>query len=66
MTDDLKKLSKSKMGAAAIGSAAIAAALIFAGRHSMRKLDDFRSTRLPKGKRYESEPLDEDEEDYGA
>ncbi len=66
MSDKPKKFSKTALGAAAVGSAAIAAALIFAGRHQMRKMDDFRSSGPRKGQRYESEPLDEDEEDYGA
>jgi len=66
MTEEKKKLSKATLGAAAVGSAAIAAALIYAGRHHIKKLDDFRAAKPRKGQRYEFEPLDDDEEDYGV
>lgn len=68
---DEKKGGKWSTGAkvgAAVGSAAVAAALIYAGRHQMRKADDFRSVKPPS--RYENEPdidgLDEEaDQDVG-
>lgn len=52
-----------KVGAA-VGSAALAAALIYAGRHKMRKLDEFDTVKPKPGTRYENEPVDgSDEED---
>lgn len=57
-----KKSGKWTTGAkvgAAVGSAAVAAALMYAGRHKMRKLDEFKSAK-PKT-RYENEPEDEDD-----
>ncbi len=50
-----------KVGAA-VGSAAVAAALIYAGRHKMRKLDEFNADKPKPGTRYENEPVDDDEE----
>ncbi|MEW4468197.1 hypothetical protein AB1K62_10230 [Parasphingorhabdus sp. JC815] len=47
-----------KVGAA-VGSAAIAAALIYAGRHKMRKLDEFKTPKPKAGIRYENEPVDD-------
>lgn len=57
-----EKSSKWSTGAkvgAAVGSAAIAAALIYAGRHKMRKLDEFKSDKPKPGTRYENEPDDD-------
>lgn len=57
-----KKSGKWSTGAkvgAAVGSAAVAAALLYAGRHKMRKIDQQKSAD-PKT-RYENEPDDEDE-----
>ena len=54
-----------KVGAA-VGSAAVAAALIYAGRHKMKKLDDFESSKPKAGVRYENEPDLEDEDDLTA
>ncbi len=50
--------TSTKVGAA-IGSAAVAAALIYAGRHKMRQMDDFKSAKSDI--KYENEPEDEDE-----
>ncbi len=65
--DDAKeKKSKWSTGAkvgAAVGSAAVAAALIYAGRHKMRKLDEFKASEPKPGTRYENEPVDGPEED---
>lgn len=44
-----------KVGAA-IGSAAIAAALIYAGRHQMKKHDDFKAAKDKPLPKYENEP----------
>jgi hypothetical protein len=46
---------------AAVGSAAIAAALIYAGRHKVKTLDDFAAAKPKKGQRYEFEPEDDDD-----
>ncbi len=47
---------------AAIGSAAVAAALIYAGRHQMKKHDDFKAAKDKPLPKYENEPdYDEDE-----
>lgn len=51
-----------KVGAA-VGSAAIAAALIYAGRHKVRKLDEFKAPKPRSGTRYENEPVDDIEEE---
>ncbi len=52
-----------KVGAA-IGSAAIAAALIYAGRHQMKKHDDFKAAKDKPLPKYENEPdYDDDGED---
>lgn len=51
-----------KVGAA-VGSAALAAALIYAGRHKMRKLDEFDSAKPKPGTRYENEPVDDSDEE---
>ena len=48
-----------KVGAA-IGSAAVAAALIYAGRHQMKKHDEFKAAKNPP--KYENEPEDEEED----
>jgi hypothetical protein len=61
-----EKKSKWTTGAkvgAAVGSAAIAAALIYAGRHKMRKLDEFKVNEPKPGTRYENEPVDDADED---
>ncbi|GAB5480495.1 MAG: hypothetical protein Pars92KO_02520 [Parasphingorhabdus sp.] len=50
-----------KVGAA-VGSAAVAAALIYAGRHKMRKLDEFKAGKPKPGTRYENEPVDDTDE----
>lgn len=63
---DDEKQSKWSTGAkvgAAVGSAAVAAALIYAGRHKMRKLDEFKGPGLKPGARYENEPVDDSDED---
>ena len=63
---DKEKSNKWSTGAkvgAAVGSAAVAAALIYAGRHQMRKLDEFNSAKPTPGTRYENEPVDDDGED---
>jgi len=52
--------TSTKVGAA-IGSAAVAAALIYAGRHKMRQMDDFKTTKSDI--KYENEP--EEDEDEG-
>jgi len=60
------KKSKWSTGAkvgAAVGSAAVAAALIYAGRHKMRKMDELKSAKLKSGQRYENEPDDDEPED---
>ena len=44
-----------KVGAA-IGSAAIAAALMYAGRHQMKKHDDFKPAKDKPLPKYENEP----------
>jgi len=44
-----------KVGAA-VGSAAIAAALIYAGRHQMKKHDDFKAAKDKPLPKYENEP----------
>ena len=44
-----------KVGAA-IGSAAVAAALLYAGRHQMRKHDDFKPAKDKPLPKYENEP----------
>lgn len=59
------KKSKWSTGAkvgAAVGSAAVAAALIYAGRHKMRKLDEFKASEPKPGTRYENEPVDDPDE----
>ncbi len=63
---DEEKKGKWSTGAkvgAAVGSAAVAAALIYAGRHKMRKLDEFKAPGLKPGTRYENEPVEDPEED---
>ena len=50
--------TRAKVGAA-IGSAAVAAALIYAGRHQMKKHDEFKATKNPP--KYENEPEDQEE-----
>lgn len=53
--------TRAKVGAA-IGSAAVAAALIYAGRHQMKKHDDFKAVKGKPLPKYENEPdYDEDE-----
>ena len=57
------KWSTSAKVGAAIGSAAVAAALLYAGRHQMKKHDDFKPVKdrpLPK---YENEPDYDDGDD---
>jgi hypothetical protein len=50
-----------KVGAA-IGSAAVAAALIYAGRHRMKKAEDLDAAKSKADIRYENEPdLDDDD-----
>ncbi len=49
-----------KVGAA-VGSAAIAAALIFAGRHQMKKHDNPKKGRAKGNVRYENEPDQDDD-----
>ncbi|MEH6792195.1 hypothetical protein [Parasphingorhabdus sp.] len=44
-----------KVGAA-IGSAAVAAALLYAGRHQMKKHDDFKPAKNKPVTKYENEP----------
>ncbi|MEO9467358.1 hypothetical protein [Parasphingorhabdus sp.] len=59
-----KKSGKWSTGAkvgAAVGSAAVAAALIYAGRHKMRKMDEFKAAKPKPGTRYENEPVDDDD-----
>ena len=57
------KWSTSAKVGAAVGSAAVAAALIYAGRHKMKKVDDFKGAEPKPGMRYENEPdLDEDDD----
>jgi hypothetical protein len=53
--------TRAKVGAA-IGSAAVAAALIYAGRHQMKKHDDFKAAKDKPFPKYENEP-DYDEDD---
>ena len=61
--DDAKsgKWSTGAKVGAAVGSAAVAAALIYAGRHKMRKMDEFKAAK--PGTRYENEPVDDDGDD---
>ena len=51
-----------KVGAA-VGSAAIAAAMIYAGRHQMKKHDDFSAAKPGPLPKYENEPDYEDDWD---
>lgn len=51
-----------KVGAA-IGSAAVAAALIYAGRHQVKKHDDFSAAKPGPLPKYENEPDYDDYED---
>lgn len=57
--------SGAKIGAA-VGSAAIAAALIYAGRHQMKKHDDFSAAKPGPLPKYENEPDYDDQFDDGA
>jgi hypothetical protein len=54
-----------KVGAA-VGSAAVAAALIFAGRHQMKKHDDFKPVKGKPLPKYENEPdyYDDGDDDH--
>lgn len=52
-----------KVGAA-IGSAAVAAALMYAGRHQMKKHDDFTPVRDKPLPKYENEPDYDDDDDF--
>ncbi|MEO9601609.1 hypothetical protein [Parasphingorhabdus sp.] len=55
-----------KVGAA-IGSAAVAAALIYAGRHKIKKHNEFKPAKDKPQPKYENEPdYDEDEDLDGA
>jgi|TARA_R110002049_G_scaffold10709_5_gene52109 hypothetical protein len=51
-----------KVGAA-IGSAAVAAALLYAGRHQIRKHDDFKPAKDKPLPKYENEPDYDDGDD---
>tara|TARA_R110000824_G_scaffold27784_3_gene93978 strand:+ start:101 stop:394 length:294 start_codon:yes stop_codon:yes gene_type:complete len=51
-----------KVGAA-IGSAAVAAALMYAGRHQMKKHDDFKPIKDKPLPKYENEPDYYDDDD---
>lgn len=51
-----------KVGAA-VGSAAVAAALIYAGRHQVKKHDDFGVAKRKPRLRYENEPILDEEDD---
>ena len=51
-----------KVGAA-VGSAAVAAALIYAGRHQMKKHDDFKLAKDQPLPKYENEPDYDDDGD---
>jgi hypothetical protein len=51
-----------KVGAA-IGSAAVAAALLYAGRHQMKKHDDFKAVKDKPLPKYENEPDYDDDGD---
>jgi len=56
-----------KVGAA-IGSAAVAAALLYAGRHQMKKHDDFKPAKDKPLPKYENEPdydYDDGDDDDG-
>lgn len=57
--DSKGKWSTGAKVGAAVGSAAVAAALIYAGRHKMRKLDEFSTDKPIPGTRYENEPVDD-------
>lgn len=63
--DDEKsgKWSTSAKVGAAVGSAAVAAALIYAGRHQMRRMDEFKAAKPKPGTRYENEPVDDEGDD---
>ncbi|VWX59136.1 hypothetical protein [Sphingorhabdus sp. 109] len=64
---DAGKWSTGVKVGAAIGSAAIAAALIYAGRHQMRKHDDFKAAKGKPLPKYENEPdYDEDGDSEAA
>ena len=66
---DEEKSGKWSTGAkvgAAVGSAAVAAALIYAGRHKMKKLDELKSAEPKPGTRYENEPVDDEDGDEGS
>ncbi|OAN97523.1 hypothetical protein [Parasphingorhabdus sp.] len=64
------KKSKWSTGAkvgAAVGSAAVAAALIYAGRHQIRKHDDFKAVKDKPMPKYENEPdYDDGDPDIAA
>tara|TARA_R110002033_G_scaffold59536_6_gene109433 strand:+ start:57 stop:341 length:285 start_codon:yes stop_codon:yes gene_type:complete len=62
--DSGKWSTGAKVGAA-IGSAAVAAALLYAGRHQMKKHDDFKRAKGQPLPKYENEPdYDDDDSDY--
>lgn len=57
------KWSTSAKFGAAIGSAAVAAALMYAGRHQMKKHDDFKPIKDKPLPKYENEPDYYDDDD---
>lgn len=62
--DESGKWSTGVKVGAAIGSAAVAAALLYAGRHQMKKYDDFRRAKDKPLPKYENEPdYDDDDSD---
>jgi len=54
--NDSGKWSTGAKVGAAIGSAAVAAALMYAGRHQMKKHDDFKPVKGKPLPKYENEP----------
>jgi len=64
--NDAGKWSTGVKVGAAIGSAAIAAALIYAGRHQMKKHDDFKAAKGKPLPKYENEPDYDDDSETGS
>jgi hypothetical protein len=64
-TDESGKWSTGAKVGAAIGSAAVAAALMYAGRHQMKKHDDFKPISDKPLPKYENEPDYDDGDDDG-
>lgn len=64
-TDESGKWSTGAKVGAAIGSAAVAAALLYAGRHQMKKHDVFKPAKEKPLLKYENEPdYDDGDDDF--